>query len=275
MDKQLPTKRGRGGYLGALLTSCPLAIIAIDAKGVITFANEETCKLTERPLQELVGKSIVTVYESPEAARETNRRLYECKGKIQDHETRAKTKSGKLVSIRLSAAHLVDSAGNYTGAVGYFEVYRPWTAAEKGSAAYAEKLEAELNEWRALKAPISELYPGLSVLLIRGLLDSCYLERITTDLLNHVKAFRSRVVLVDLSAASIGDGKAVDQLVRTMRTLHILGTKCVLGGIQPEVARAMEALVSDVGSIKSYGSMEDALATALDIIGFRICKRPD
>ncbi len=122
--------RSNMGYLEALLKCCPEAIIMIDAKGIITIANEEACRLFQRKLHEIVGKSITIVYENLEAARETNRQLYEHGGIIRDYEINVKTKRGKLIPVRVSACHRLDINGNYLGAVGVFERYRPWSAAK-------------------------------------------------------------------------------------------------------------------------------------------------
>jgi len=274
MEKQLSPKRGRGGYLEALLTGSAIAIIAIDADGTITFANDETSNLTERSLQELVGESCAeVVYDNLDDARETNRKLYQNHGKIRDHETTVRTKSGKIVAVRLSAAHLKDSTGQYIGAVGFFEEYRPWTAAEKRTESYAKELEAKLKEWRILGAPITELYPGLSVLFLGGSVDSNRFQTVSTDLMNHLKTVKSRVVLIDLSAANIKDNSIAAQLTKTIRTVNLLGTECVIGGIQLELAKALEPLVSNVGTLRSYSSAKAALESALDVIGLRICPK--
>ena len=272
MEKQSLSHKSRGGYLEALLTSCPVAIMATNAEGTITFANGEACKLTERQMQELVGENIAAVYESLEAAREANRKLYLSAGVIHEHESRAKTKSGKIIPIRISASHLKDSSGNYMGAVGYFEKYRPWTTAEANVKAYADGLEAKLQEWKDLGAPVFELYPGLTAVVIVGRLDVDRFTRINTNLLDHIRSSKSQVVLIDLSSALVDDDNVANQLIKTVRTVHLLGAYCVLAGIQSSVAQTMEPLIADLNSIKSFCSTNIALEAALEIIGFKINK---
>src|SRR4030066_1070022 len=104
MEKHITTHHG--GHLEALLNGCPDAILAINAEGIIVFANKKACKLTERSMNELIGCSIVEVYENIEAARNANRKIYEAGGTIHDMETITKTKSGKSVPVRVSASHL-------------------------------------------------------------------------------------------------------------------------------------------------------------------------
>jgi PAS domain S-box-containing protein len=271
MEKRVSTQRG--GHLEALLNSCPDAIIAIDANGIIKFANKEASKLTERSMTELIGESIVEVYENREAAREMNRKLYESGGVVYDVETKTRTKSGKLIPVRVSASHLKDSAGNYTGAVGYFAQYRPWSGAEAQVKERLEELETLLERWRSLAAPVFELYPGLSVMVVVGHLGVNRSEDVTTNLLNHVGRAKTRVVLLDLSAAVIENDKVANQLTKAIRTVRLLGANCVIAGIQPSFAKAMEPLLGDLSYVKSYSCMELALEEALNIIGYQIVKK--
>jgi len=262
-----------GGYLEALLTSCPVAILATNAEGIIKFANKEAGKLTEREVHELIGESIVLVYECLEAAKETNRKLFQSGGTIYEHESRAKTKSGKIIPVRISATHLKDSSGKYIGAVGYFERYRPWSSEETKVKACAEELEAKLQEWKDLGAPVFRLYPGLSAVVVVGRVDSSRFDRITSNLLNHVKDVKTKVVLIDLSAAIISDNTVANQVVKTIRTVYLLGVQSVLAGIQTSIAQAMEPLLTDVGFVKSFSSTEAALEAALNILGYEVCKK--
>lgn len=267
MEKQATTPRGN---LEALLNSCPDAILAINAEGVIKFANNEACKLTERNMNELIGESIVEVYENIEAAREANRNIYEAGGTIHDMETTTKTKSGKIIPVRVSASHLYDSAGKYIGGVGYFAKYRPWSGAEAQVKARVDELESRLDKWKALAAPVFELYPGLSVMVIVGHLDVDRFEDITTNMLNHVEKYKTRVVLLDLSAAMVNDGEVARHFAKAIRTVRLLGAECIIADMQTTMARAMEPFMADLGSVKSYSCMEIALEQALKTIGYEI-----
>ena len=271
MEKKLSPPTGRGGYLEALLQSCPDAIIAIDAEGTITFANQEATKLTEREMNELIGQNITIVYTSLEAARETNRKLYLSGGMIHDHETTAKTKKGKLVPIRISASHLKDSSGKYAGAVGYFQTFRPWTQDEAKTKAYTEALEAQLEEWKDIGAPLYELFPGLTYMVIVGRLDSSRLGQITNNLLTHMKTYKTIVVRIDLTAALVDNPASVaSELLKMIRCVRLLGAECMLSGIDAPLALAMEPLITDVNLVKSFGSRDVALEAALNAIGCEI-----
>jgi PAS domain S-box-containing protein len=268
MPKQLSVQRG--GHLEALLNGCPDAILAIDANGIIKFANKEAIKLTERSLTELIGESIVIVYEDLEAAKRANRAIYEGGGTIHNYESKLRTKSGKLIPVRLSASHLKDSSGKYIGGVGYFAPYRPWAGAEADVKNRLEELEARLDTWKALAAPVFELYPGLSVMVVVGHVDVERFEDISRNLFSHVGSVKTRVVLLDLSAAVVVDNEVANDLTKAIRTVRLLGSSCVIAGMQTSLARALEPLMADLGSVKSFSCKELALEAALDTIGYKI-----
>jgi PAS domain S-box-containing protein len=271
MEKQLTTHRG--GHLEALLNGCPDAILAINAEGIIKFANKEACKLTERSMNELIGESIVEVYESIEAAREANRKIYQAGGTIHDMETKTRTKSGKLVPVRVSASHLYDSNGKYIGGVGYFAQYRPWGGAEADVKARLQDVECRLESWKSMSAPVFELYPGLSVSVVAGEIDVERFEEVAAKLLEHVEKERTRVVLLDITSAAFRDGEAARSLAKTIRTIHLLGATCVIAGMQTSLARAMEPLLGDIHLVKSYSSIEMALTEAMNLIGYQISRK--
>jgi PAS domain S-box-containing protein len=145
-----PSLSHRGERLEALLSGDPDAVLAINAEGIIQFANKEACKLTERDMDELIGESIVEVYETLELAKETNRKIYKSGGTIHDHESRVKTRSGKVVPVRISASHLRDSAGKYIGGIGYFARYRPSPLSETEVKARLEQVEGVLDNVRTI-----------------------------------------------------------------------------------------------------------------------------
>jgi len=158
--------------------------------------------------------------------------------------------------------------------VGYFARYRPWPTEEAKVKAYAEELEVKLEEWKDLGAPVYELCHGLSVIMIVGRLDASRLKRITDNLLSHMKYYGTIVVRIDLSSALIENATSVaSELLKTIRTIRLLGTESILTGIESSLAQAMEPLVPDVNSIKVFSSRDAALQAALDIVGLEIRKK--
>ena len=153
MEKQMNTRRS--GKMDAFLSSD--AVLAINAEGIIKFANREACELTGRTMDELIGESIVEVYASIELARDANRQIYKAGGTVHNLETRTKTKSGKIIPVRVSASHLYDSNGQYIGGVGYFARYKPGIVEETQIKARVEQLETKMENWKKLASGLGKI----------------------------------------------------------------------------------------------------------------------
>jgi rsbT co-antagonist protein RsbR len=168
---------------------------------------------------------------------------------------------------------LKDSSGNVIGSVGFFQAYRPWTAAESRMQEYCQELEARLSEWEDLGSPVFELWPGLSVVVVVGRLDSQRLAQLKKRLLDHIKINKTRVALVDLSAALAGDSEVPVQLVKILRMVRLVGAQCVVVGIESDmIAEAMEPLVPDVASLNTFSSLQAGLEAAFAMLSLQISK---
>jgi PAS domain S-box-containing protein len=155
-------KKNRSGQpirMDSLLSSD--AVLAINPEGIIKFANQEACELTERTMNELIGESIVEVYASIELAREANRKIYRAGGTIHNLESKTKTKSGKIIPVRISASHLYDSDGKYIGGVGYFARQKQGIVEgfveEAQIKARVEQLEAKIENWKKLASGLGKI----------------------------------------------------------------------------------------------------------------------
>jgi PAS domain S-box-containing protein len=271
MERNVTTHRG--GHLEALLNGCPDAILAINAGGTIVFANKEACKLTERGMHELIGESIIEVYENKEAARDANRKIYEAGGTIHELETKTKTKSGKLIPVRVSASHLYDSSGKYIGGVGYFARYRPWSGAEAETKARLEKLENQLEGLLIITTPIFEVCSGLSMVVVAGAINTGRFKDISDTILGHIEKMKTQVVLIDFSTAVIDDEEVAEQLAKLVRTVRLLGADCIAVEMPAKLAQAMEPMLAELGSLTSYNRMNVAFEEALKMMGKQIAKQ--
>jgi len=263
----------RGGHLEALLNGCPDAILAINSGGVIVFANKKACKLTERDMNELIGESIVEVYENKEAARDANRRIYEGSGTIHEFETKTRTKTGKLIPVRVSASHLYDSSGKYIGGVGYFAQYRPWSGAEAEVKARLEQLEVQLEGLMIVTTPIFEVYAGLSMVVVAGAINAGRFKDIADTILEHVEKMKTQVILIDFSTAVIDTEEVAEQFAKLVRTVRLLGADCMAVGMPANFASAMEPLLGELGSLKTFNRTNVAFEEALKLIGKQIIKQ--
>ena len=135
------------------------------------------------------------------------------------------------------------------------------------------ELEAELEEWRDLGAPVFEPLNGLSVTIVTGRLDGSRFERIRKNIVEHVRGEKSRVLVIDLSAAVGGDAEVAKQLVKTVHVAELVGAKCMLVGIDSVMAQALEPMVDDLKCAVTFSGLEAGMGAALAYIGYEVVRK--
>ncbi len=104
-----------------IVLNCPESIIKIDEDGTVRVFNRACEDLFGYCAEEVLGGSVVKLYESESQAREVKGRLKDSNGRVQGIEVRVRDKSGVVIPISLSATLLFDSVGNR---IGSFSVFR-------------------------------------------------------------------------------------------------------------------------------------------------------
>jgi len=86
------------------------------------------------------------------------------------------------------------------------------------------------------------------------------LSQLRDDLAERVGRFRSRGVIVDVTALDVMDSFAVRTLRGMAQLVWLRGAKTVIVGLQPEVAFAMVRLGLELGDVATALDLEEGLA---------------
>jgi len=86
------------------------------------------------------------------------------------------------------------------------------------------------------------------------------LSQLRDDLAERVGRFRSRGVIVDVTALDVMDSFAVRTLRGMTQLVRLRGAKTVIVGLQPEVAFAMVRLGLELGDVATALDLEEGLA---------------
>ncbi|AUX28461.1 protein kinase [Sorangium cellulosum] len=133
-----------------------------------------------------------------------------------------------------------------------------------------ERIEIELSEKlgliarqreliRALSTPILEVWDGVLTIPVVGGLDDDRAATIMQDLLERVVHTQSRSTIIDLTGVSAIDPGTAERLVRIIRSVQLLGSRSVITGIQPEVARTMISHGLDLSRVTTRAKLRDGL----------------
>ena len=112
---------------------------------------------------------------------------------------------------------------------------------------------------RSLSVPVIEVWAGVLCIPIVGVLDSARAADITAGLLSAIVNKKARYAIIDLTGIEIMDTQSADHFLRMARAVGLLGARCALSGIHPTIARTIVHMGLDLGGLRSFRSLRDAL----------------
>lgn len=120
---------------------------------------------------------------------------------------------------------------------------------------------------RALMIPVLEVDDDIVALPIVGVVDSTRAADLTTTLLSHIGTRGVRCVILDLTGVELIDTSTADHLLKVERAASLMGARCVLTGIGPEIAHTMVALGVDLTQLRTMSTMKEGLRDSRSFLG--------
>jgi rsbT co-antagonist protein RsbR len=129
---------------------------------------------------------------------------------------------------------------------------------EKREAENRELVERLRTTLEALSTPILQIGPGVLVVPVIGVVDTQRSAGMTEKILFEVMRARASHLIVDLTGVAVIDTSTADRLLKMAAALRLLGTECVVSGIQPAVAQTLVAIGVDLGVLRPHRDLEQA-----------------
>lgn len=112
---------------------------------------------------------------------------------------------------------------------------------------------------RELSTPVLPVLDGVLVMPLVGLIDSLRANQITERLLEGVGENQASLVILDITAVPVVDLSVAQHLLRTVRAVGLLGARCVLVGVRPEVAQALIGIGADLSGLTTQRDLKAGL----------------
>lgn len=183
-----------------------------------------------------------------------------------------------LISYRLSwwvkAAH--DSKRSAAEKINLAEAIKRLILLDTGAtcAAYSETtnrlIESQSNTLLQLSTPTIQLWEGVLLLPIIGVLDSVRAQNMMDELLKRTVATSSPVSIIDIVAVPNVDSSVANHLIKIVKATKLLGSTCILSGISPEVAQTLVEVGVDLREVVTTSTLRHALKLGLEITGMSI-----
>lgn len=114
-----------------------------------------------------------------------------------------------------------------------------------------------------LSTPVLEVWDDVLVLPVIGIVDTERGAQMEERLLSELVKHRSKYVIVDLTGVNALDSGTADRFVKLARSASLLGSTCVLTGIQPAVAQTLVAIGVEFGGMVTQRNLKSALLYCL------------
>ena len=176
-------------------------------------------------------------------------------------------------SLALQQNALTDRAGRPVGAV---LIGRDVTELERRERLIDEERERLAEAVRRLKAtqteraelaaamrqmalPVIPVLPGVLIMPLVGNFDGQRITDFTQTLLEGIEHKRARMVLLDITGLPLLDTAGAAGLLNGVRAAALLGARCVLVGVRPEIAQTIVGLGIDLDEIDTAATLQQVL----------------
>jgi anti-anti-sigma regulatory factor len=116
---------------------------------------------------------------------------------------------------------------------------------------------------RKLALPVIPVLQGVVIMPLVGDFDLVRSEEFTSVLLQAIEREHAHLALIDITGVPVLDTLGAMSLVRATEAAALLGARCMLVGIRPEIAQALVALGVPLGNLTTAASLQQGLASVL------------
>lgn len=253
------SRQGAQAYLAAIVESSEDAIIGIDLDGTVRSWNPGAKELYGYPAEEVMGRSISTLFP-PETAAELPSMLERIRRgeRIERHETLGARKGGRRVDVSTTISPIKDATGNIIG---------------------ASKIDRDISERkrieeaiRELSTPVLSVRSDLLILPVVGLVDSGRALQLTEQLLAKIRDLRAKVTVLDITGVPLVDSRVASHLIQTVEAARLMGCTVILTGIAPAIARSLVAIGVDLSRVATRADLQSGIEEADRILGYKVTR---
>ncbi|WP_028240097.1 STAS domain-containing protein [Stutzerimonas azotifigens] len=121
-----------------------------------------------------------------------------------------------------------------------------------------------------LSTPVVELWRGVLAIPLIGSLDSNRTQIVMEALLQKIVETESDIAIIDITGVPTVDTMVAQHLLKTVTAAKLMGAKCIISGIRPQIAATIVHLGVELGDVVTKSSLADAFRLALRELDVRL-----
>ena len=158
----------------------------------------------------------------------------------------------------------------------YMDIFTRWISPLRESI-----IEAYSTEWertvslqkvalQELSASLIPVFEKISVMPLVGTIDTDRAKLIMENILKGVVEQRAEVVLLDITGVPVVDTMVAHHMIQAAEAVRLIGAKCMLVGIRPEIAQTIVALGIDLNDFTTTSTLQRGMQEALKLTNRKI-----
>lgn len=121
-----------------------------------------------------------------------------------------------------------------------------------------------------LSTPVVQLWKGVLAIPLIGSLDSNRTQVVIEALLQKIVETESDIAIIDITGVPTVDTMVAQHLLKTITAAKLMGAKCIISGIRPQIAATIVHLGVELGDVMTKASLADAFQLALKELNVRL-----
>ncbi|MEI4770705.1 STAS domain-containing protein [Psychrobacillus sp. FJAT-51614] len=151
----------------------------------------------------------------------------------------------------------------------YMEIMNNWmpplthNVVEAYSKVWDRTVQVQKMALQELSASLIPMFDKISVMPLVGTIDTERAKLIMENLLHGVVKHRAEVVLLDITGVPVVDTMVAHHIIQAADAVRLVGAKCMLVGIRPEIAQTIVALGINLNDFTTTSTMQKGVEQAL------------
>ncbi|WP_101846600.1 RsbT co-antagonist protein RsbRA [Halobacillus sp. Marseille-P3879] len=116
-----------------------------------------------------------------------------------------------------------------------------------------------------LSAPLIPVMENITIMPLIGTIDTERAKLIMENLLDGVIKHNAEVVLIDITGVPVVDTMVAHHIIQAAEAVRLIGSRCILVGIRPEIAQTIVNLGIDLSKFPTKSSLRKGFQSALEL----------
>lgn len=136
-----------------------------------------------------------------------------------------------------------------------------------------ERMREQQKAILELSTPVVEMWEGIITLPLIGVIDSSRAKQIMENLLQAIVDTKAAIAIIDITGVPLVDTGVADRLIRTIKAAGLLGTRCIMVGIKPDIAQSLVHLGVDLRGVTTFATLQAGLEMAFHAMGLKVVRQ--